>query len=101
MMAEFFAQRPSIHPQIYAYSLVGVASHKGYLKVGFTERDIDTRVKEQLHTSGIPYQIHLRESAMCADGSCFTDHDVHAILRRRGFPQLTQARIGTNGLSVL
>ena len=85
---EFFLQRPSIHPQIYAYSLVGVASHKGYLKVGFTERDIDTRVKEQLHTSGIPYQIHLRESAMCADGSCFTDHDVHAILRRKGFPQL-------------
>lgn len=88
MVPEFFQQRPSIHPQIYAYSLVGVASHKGYLKVGFTERDIDTRVKEQLHTSGIPYQIHLRESAMCADGSCFTDHDVHAILRRRGFPQL-------------
>ena len=87
---EFFQQRPQVHPTIYAYSLVGVASHNGYLKVGFTERDVDTRVKEQLHTSGVPYKIHLRESAMRADGSCFTDHDVHAILRQRGFQQLNQ-----------
>lgn len=87
---EFFQQRPQVHPTIYAYSLVGVASHNGYLKVGFTERDVDTRVKEQLHTSGVPYKIHLRESAMRADGSCFTDHDVHAILRQRRFQQLNQ-----------
>lgn len=89
-MHDFFIQRPQVHPTIYAYSLVGVASHNGFLKVGFTERDVDTRVKEQLHTSGVPYKIHLRESAMRADGSCFTDHDVHTILRQRGFQQLNQ-----------
>ena len=88
MATDFFLQRPPVHPTIYAYSLVGVDSHKGYLKVGFTERDVDTRVREQLHTSGVPYRIHLRESAMRADGSCFTDHDVHAILRKRGIQQL-------------
>lgn len=70
---EFFQQRPQIHPTIYAYSLVGVDSHNGYLKVGFTERDVETRIYEQLHTSGIPYQIHLRESAMRTDGTCFTE----------------------------
>ena len=85
---EFFLQRPTIHPTIYAYSLVGVASHNGYLKVGFTERDVETRVKEQVHTVGVPFKIHLRESAMRTDGTCFTDHDVHTILRRRGFRQL-------------
>lgn len=85
---EFFLQRPQIHPTIYAYSLVGVASHNGYLKVGFTERDVDTRVKEQIHTVGVPFKIHLRESAMRTDGTCFTDHDVHTILRQRGFLQL-------------
>ena len=88
MANDFFQQRPQIHPTIYAYSLVGVASHNGYLKVGFTERDVDTRVKEQVHTVGVPFKIHLRESAMRTDGTCFTDHDVHAILRRRGFRQL-------------
>ena len=87
-MPDFFVQRPQIHPTIYAYSLVGVASHNGYLKVGFTERDVDTRVKEQVHTVGVPFKIHLRESAMRTDGTCFTDHDVHTILRRRGFRQL-------------
>ena len=85
---DFFQERPQIHPTIYAYSLVGVASHNGYLKVGFTERDVDTRVKEQIHTVGVPYKIHLRESAMRTDGTCFTDHDVHTILRQRGFRQL-------------
>lgn len=85
---EFFQQRPQVHPTIYAYSLVGVESHKGFLKVGFTERDVETRIKEQLHTSGVPYKIQLSESAMRMDGSCFTDHDVHTILRKRGFQQL-------------
>ena len=60
----FFLQRPQIHPTIYAYSLPGVASHSGYLKVGFTERDVETRVREQVHTVGVPFKIHLRESAM-------------------------------------
>ena len=90
MVQDFFVQRPRVHPTIYAYSLVGVASHNGYLKVGFTERDVDTRVKEQVHTVSVPYKIHLRESAMRTDGSCFTDHDVHGILRKRGFLQLKQ-----------
>lgn len=85
---EFFPQRPSITPTIYAYKLDGVDSHKGYIKVGYTERDAATRIKEQLHTSGVKYTILLDESAMCADGSCFTDHEVHAILRRNGFRQL-------------
>ena len=58
---DFFLQRPKVHPTIYAYSLVGVASHTGYLKVGFTERDVETRVNEQVHTIGVPYKIHLRE----------------------------------------
>lgn len=85
---EFFAQRPEITPTIYAYKLNGVASHEGYIKVGYTERDVEVRIKEQMHTSGVPYTILMKEVAMCPDGSCFTDHDVHAILKRNGFRQL-------------
>ena len=84
----FFSQRPEITPTIYAYKLNGVASHEGYIKVGYTERDVAMRIKEQMHTSGIPYTILMKESSMCPDGSCFTDHDVHAILKRNGFRQL-------------
>ena len=88
MSQQFFIERPSITPTIYAYELVGVSSHKGYIKVGYTERDAETRIAEQMHTSGVPYRILFKESAMCPDGSCFTDHDIHRILRRRGIKQL-------------
>ena len=90
MATDFFIQRPSVYPTIYAYVLDGVASHKGYIKVGYTERDVEKRINEQLHTSGLKYKILIKESAMCQDGTCFTDHDVHAILRRKGFSQLKE-----------
>ena len=82
MAQEFFTQRPKVTPTIYAYELVGVNSHKGYIKVGYTDRDVETRVKEQLHTSGIEYKILLKDSAMRSDGTCFTDHEIHTALKR-------------------
>ena len=51
----FFPQRPDAVPTIYAYRLVGVESHKGYLKVGYTDRDVETRVKEQSSQMRVPY----------------------------------------------
>lgn len=90
MKNDFFIQRPKVTPTVYAYALVDVPSHDGYLKVGYTDRDAETRVREQLHTSGIAYRIVLKESAMRADGTCFTDHDIHNVLRRNGFGQLNE-----------
>ena len=84
MPTDFFVQRPSVTPTIYAYELPGVASHKGYIKVGYTERDVEKRIAEQMHTSGVSYKILLKESAMCQDGTCFSDHYGQAILRRKG-----------------
>ncbi len=91
MTQDFFIQRPAVTPTIYAYELDGVNSHKGYIKVGYTDRDVETRVKEQLHTSGVAYKILLKESAMRCDGTCFTDYDIHAVLRRKGFVRLNES----------
>ncbi len=85
---EFFPQRSDSHPMIYAYEFVGVASHQGYIKVGYTERDVETRIKEQVHTAAVPYRILGQWSAMKTDGSCFTDHEVHAVLKAKGKKQL-------------
>lgn len=85
-----FEQRPKVTPQIYTYELIGVESHKGYIKVGYTDRDAVTRINEQMHTSAVPYRIITVQSAMRDDGTCFTDHEVHAVLRRKGFKQLNQ-----------
>ena len=57
MPQEFFIQRPKVTPTIYAYRLLGIQSHDGYLKIGYTDRDAETRIKEQLHTSSIPIKL--------------------------------------------
>lgn len=90
MTQEFFSKRPDVTPTIYAYELIGVESHAGYIKIGYTDRTAEVRIREQLHVSGVPYRILLKESAMRSDGTCFTDRDVHAYLRARGFRQLNE-----------
>ena len=78
---DFFPQRTGSRPTIYAYEFVGVATHKGYIKVGYTERDVKTRIKEQVQTAAVQYHILGQWPAMKTDGSCFTDH---AALKARG-----------------
>ena len=88
MEHNFFPQRPTVTPTIYAYRLIGVDTHKGYLKVGYTDRTAKERIEEQLHTSKVQYEIVLVESAMTNYGSCFTDKDVHKVLERKGCRRL-------------
>ncbi len=83
---EFFPQRSESHPMIYAYSDSN-PQYKGLLKVGYTEKDVEKRVAQQYPTKRpdglVPYKIVLSESAMRNDGTCFTDHDVHHLLRKK------------------
>lgn len=83
---EFFRQRSKVKPMIYAYEIPG-EEYKGLLKIGYTEIDVDKRVAQQFPTKRpdgtTPYRIVYRESAMKNDGSCFTDHDVHKMLRKK------------------
>ena len=81
MNKNFFPKRPEVNPTIYAYELVGVTTHTGLLKIGFTDRNAQRRIKEQLGTAAIQHKIVFEESAMKRDGSSFTDHDVHRLLR--------------------
>lgn len=81
----FFPVRPDANPSIYAYE---DAQYPGLLKVGYTVRDVRTRVAEQypvVRPGALPYRIVVEESSMRADGTVFTDHDVHRLLKRRGF----------------
>ena len=79
---EFFPPRPTTNPTIYAYELVGVETHKGLLKIGYTDRDAQIRIKEQLGTAAIKYKIVFEESAMKRDGGSFTDRDIHRLLEK-------------------
>ncbi|MFY9265124.1 MAG: GIY-YIG nuclease family protein [Solirubrobacterales bacterium] len=87
--------------RIYAYTLVGKddvpwertvgqthRTGKGLIKVGWTTKgSARARIKQQLGTAypnldGV--EILLDEKAVRADGSEFSDHDVHAALVRQG-----------------
>ena len=86
MSKEFFPQRPASRPAIYAYADTN-PQYAGLLKVGYTTTDAQSRVAQQyptLRPGAPPYQIVLEESAMRGDGTVFTDHDVHRMLRING-----------------
>ena len=84
----FFKQRPDLHPTIYVYELPQSAFHKGYIKVGYTGRDVMTRIKEQIGATHQPFNVLFQDSAMRPDGSSFSDKDVHRLLERNGFHML-------------
>ncbi len=83
---DFFPQRPDARPMIYAYQDTNPI-YDGLLKVGYTVVDVEKRVAQQYPTKrpdgSVPYRIVLAESAMRNDGSCFTDHDVHRMLKKK------------------
>lgn len=84
---DFFPQRPKIEPKIYAYE----DTHPQYvdlLKVGYTtQQSVQQRVAQQypiLRPGEKPYRIVLEEPAIRNDGTGFTDHEVHRMLRING-----------------
>lgn len=74
-------------PIIYAYS---DKRWPGYLKVGYTTRPIEERMSEHYPTltPSKSYKVELVESALYSDGSNFMDHDVHKVLKQKGFSQV-------------
>lgn len=81
-----FPSRPNFFPHIYAYSDSNPI-YSGLLKIGFTAISVEKRVAQQYPTKRpgkAPYKIVLEESAMRNDGSVFTDHEVHRVLKSKG-----------------
>ena len=78
-----------IIPQIYAYTTPGVTYHNGYIKIGYTEQNVDTRIYQQTHTAGIKANKEWQGNAIFEDGSgeAFRDHEFHAYLRKQGIKQ--------------
>lgn len=84
------------HPKIYVYQIdqfkespwTGGRPGKGLLKIGYTDRDVTVRIKEQLQGVKMPvdtpYDLLLAEPAITMDGQAFRDHDVHRALVSAG-----------------
>lgn len=79
------AQR--IIPMCYAYSTPEIARHKGWVKIGYTDKqDVDQRIKQQTHTTDVRAVEEWRGNAIFDDGSgdIFHDTDFHRYLQKRG-----------------
>ena len=78
-----------VTPQCYAYTTPGVPAHDGWTKIGFTERDVETRIREQTHTVGVEPKLcwHMRAAFMTEPYGTFTDKDFHAYLKKLEVPR--------------
>ncbi|MFL1732444.1 Eco57I restriction-modification methylase domain-containing protein [Moraxella oculi] len=73
----------AIYPQIYAYTLPTVTDKQGWIKIGYTERqDVNVRIKEQVGTVGLTYDLLWSEIAKFHNDKYFTDHLLHSYLKR-------------------
>lgn len=70
-------------PMIYAYTTPGITYHEGWTKIGYTERDVDTRIREQRQTINIIVKKEWQDIALFSDGKTrFTDKEFHAYLTK-------------------
>lgn len=82
---QYISPKSSVEPIIYAYS---DPRYPGCLKVGYTDRPIEERMREHYPTltpGAKPYKVEYTEPAMNADGAIFMDHEVHRMLENAGF----------------
>lgn len=75
----------NVTPMIYAYTTPEIAKHFGWSKIGYTERDVETRIKEQSHTIDAVCKLEWKGNAIFEDGSydSFTDKEFHAYLEKQ------------------
>lgn len=94
MRKDYFQKGPK--PQIYAYTTShykkvewsGEKRGRGLLKIGYTEKDVLERIREQFPTKTPekqPFEVLLIEDAIDDRGSFFNDHLVHKKLKEKGF----------------
>ena len=68
---------------IYAYTTPNDISHRGWTKIGYTDRQsVEDRIYQQTHTADIQTKLLWKGNARYQDGSddTFTDHEFHDYL---------------------
>lgn len=74
--------RPAV-PQIYAYTTPEIARHDGWTKIGYTEQNVEERIKQQSHTIDVYCKLEWHGNATWEDGTgTFRDTDFHGYLRK-------------------
>jgi len=85
MAHNFFPKKPEVNPTVYAYELPNDTSKVGELKIGYTTRTAKERIKEQIGATHAKYKIVFEADAIRENGTAFTDHDLHKLLKNQSF----------------
>ena len=78
-------------PMIYSYSTPQIRDHDGWTKIGYTEQDVDERIKQQTKTANIRAVKEWQGRAEYDDGLeplTFKDHQLHGYLTKLGIERL-------------
>ena len=76
-------------PQIYAYTTPDVRTHDGWIKIGYTEQNVDDRIREQTHTANIRAVRQWNGNAIYeGTDETFRDTDFHAYLNNLGIERM-------------
>jgi len=86
-------------PMCYAYTTPEIARHHGWTKIGFTEQDVETRIRQQTQTADIKYKLEWMGTAIYDDGTgdTFRDTDFHAYLQKHDIERGTHTYLDANG----
>ena len=79
--------------KLYAYTLPQVPTHEGYIKIGDTTREVESRIKEQTNTAGLTPNILWDRKAQKSNGKWFRDKDFHRFLLLN---EITKENFGTS-----
>lgn len=91
---DFFPSKPDATPIIYGFVEPNNPELEGLIKVGFTARTIEERMREHYPTlkpGTKPYEVVFVEPAVRSDGTSFRDHEVHVKLKHHGHVKVRDA----------
>lgn len=76
-------------PIIYCYTTPGVTYHDGWCKIGESEQDSTSRVKQQTQTANIHVKLEWTKNAVYeVTGDAFHDTDFHQYLASCGIERM-------------
>ncbi|OXN01045.1 DEAD/DEAH box helicase family protein [Bifidobacterium vansinderenii] len=76
-------------PQIYAYTTPDVRTHDGWIKIGYTEQNVDDRIRQQTLTANIRAHKEWNGNAVYeGTDETFHDTDFHAYLSNLGVERM-------------
>lgn len=79
--------KKEVKPSIYAYIIPDYAKRLGWVKVGYTDREVAVRIAEQTRTAGIDTKTLWSHIARFNSGQYFTDHVLHTYISKHNIPR--------------